>query len=471
MNTNYTSIKPSSLETSFCCVDPLVVRDASTVTMYLTARPKSAICIAAIGKLAASIITLKGSRQKASKQYHDALGTIVADLVKASSYAVPRPCYRPLGQRDFTGKAGKGIGYEPFTRALNDLEKSGFVNVVRGDRAFRDREGFVTRIFVTPKLTDYLAVQGIAVCERFKHFSYRKHAEDEPPIKLRASSSRKKGKKVHGSKMTVDYKHPLIPIYAEQIKRLNAFIGKQVITGPEEADLDDIALCRVFNCGDEPGHDYRKGGRAYAQYQNIESAKRSEIRINGEEVVEVDISACFLTIAHYLLGLPFDNDVDPYFGPNLPRPIIKAWVNMTLSHGKYHRKWPGDTVDDLEDPKRGGMTDVRRLYPIKAVREETLKHLPIVETWVQSGFSWADLFFVESEIVLSAIDQLALQYDTTALPLHDGIIVSSSSKDISMSVLSKTFLDITDIIPIISFKKVLYKQPPHPYPHHYTSRG
>lgn len=417
-------------------------RDDPTALMMLTSRAKSAVALAAIDALAARIIILQGNRKVATKEYLAALGAMVAELIRAASYSPVRACYRPLAAASFTDLT---IGYQPFTRALDDMTRHGFVQVRKGQQACGGRPGTATRICVTPKLTDYLAGAGITVADRWKHFDYRRAADDVQPIQLRAKSSRKGRSNTPGRKMKVDYTLPIVQSYAAQIRRINAFYAKQEIVGPNGEALD-IALHRGFNLGDEPDHGYRKGGRAYAAYQSISGDDRDKIIINGLPTTEVDITACFLTIVHFLLGKTFSNNIDPYLGPGYHRNIVKAWVNFTLGYSGYHTRWPKKAIDKLADK---GHHDVRKRFPIAKVREDVLTHVPIVKEWVESPFTWADLFFVESQIVLDATECLAFDHGIVGLPIHDGIRVPISDVALTKAVISDSFFKHTGIRPII----------------------
>lgn len=418
-------------------------REAPTAPMHLTARPKGAVSQGAIDSLSASIIELKGKRKTPSAQYIQAVGAMVADILRAVSYKPTRPCFRELAAKAFTGME---VGYQPFTRALADMERHGYVAVTKGTCAWKDQPGTVTRIYSTPKLLEFLLSFGITPQSRFTHFTYKRAYEDTPPIQLRASSIRKKKTVTRGRRMKVDYNDSRVKDYAAQIRRINRFLADQAITGPEDADLDDIALYRVFNCGDHPDYKYNKGGRIYGKHQNIERDERHNIRINGHDTIEIDVSACFLTISHHLRERSFSNNRDPYDGPDLPRPIVKAWINMTLSYGNYHSRWPKETLDDLAEQ---GFDNVRKRHPISKTRKEILKHFPIIDEWCNSPFDWSDLFFIESQIMADLLECLAFDHGITALPIHDAIIIPKQYESVAKAVFSDVFYKYTKIRPII----------------------
>lgn len=417
-------------------------RDAPTAPMYLSSRPKSAFATDAITNLASSIIELKGSRKTASDEYRLALGAMVAELVRAASYNPPLGCFRPLRAGDFPSG---GIGYTPFKRALEDMKRHGYASTIDGEPAWRDRLGTVTRVFVTPKLTDHLATHGITVADRDRHFQYSPAMDDIPPIQLRASSKKPWFNDGRGKLIDVAMSDPAVSTFADQIGRLNEYLHQQCIVGPGGERMD-IALYRGFNLGDEPGHGYKKGGRVYAAYQGIKRKDRNLITINDQPTVEVDISACFLTLVHYLLGRPFFSDSDPYAGPSPHRDIVKAWVNLTIGYSAYHKRWPPEAIKKLEE---NGHMNVKERYPMATTKEEILKYLPIISDWVDSGYTWADLFFIESEIMIDAVERLALVHDIPALPIHDGIRVPVENTSLVKNVISESFIRLTGIIPLI----------------------
>ncbi|WP_454280128.1 hypothetical protein [Sphingomonas sp. Marseille-Q8236] len=401
--------------------------------------------------LASQIIELRGNRKKPSDQYMLALGAAIAELVRAASYAPVRPCFRPMDANTFTpadpdASKADAVGYQSFKRVMDDMQRNGFARIDAGKRGFNDILGVITRIYATPKLTDHLATHGITPANRRSHFTYPRAADDIPPIQLRATSKRKGRNRERGALLPVDWTNPAVKDHARQIREINRHYAKQVITGPNGEELD-IALYRGFNLGDQPGHDFKKGGRAYADFQSLEREERRKIKINGQETLEVDISACFLTLLHFLLGKSFSNNVDLYDFSPYPREIVKSWVNLTIGNSGYHKAWPKETVDFLE--KNKGIPNVRARFSIDLVRDNVLKNLPIIKEWVDSSHSWADLFYIESTIVIDAVHCLAYDHGITALPVHDAIRAPVDYAAVAKAVLSDMFFKNTNIRPII----------------------
>lgn len=426
-------------------------RTKPTAPMHLTSRSRSEAAMNAIDALASQIIELRGNRKRPSDQYMLALGAAVAELVRAASYEPVRPCFRPMDANTFTPSNPNAlkadlIGYQSFKRVMEDMERNGFVRIDSGKRGYQEIPGIITRIYATPKLTDHLAAHGITPANRRSHFTYRRAADDIPPIQLRAASTRKGRNRERGKLLKVDWTNPAVKDHARQIREINRHYAKQVITGPNGEELD-IAVYRSFNLGDQPDYNYDKGGRLYADFQSLEREERARIRINGQETVEVDISACFLTLLHFILGKSFSNNVDLYDFPPYPRDIVKSWVNLTIGNSDYHKSWPDETVDLLE--KKKNIPDVTERFPINLVRDNVLKNLPIVKEWVESRYIWADLFYIESTIVADTIHFLAYKHGITALPIHDAIRVTVADAAIAKGVLSDIFFKSTNIRPII----------------------
>lgn len=421
--------------------DALLHRGHATTFMRLSAKPRSAVALEAVDRLSRQVIQLKGKQKHPSEQYVTAVAAAVADLLTAASHDPIRACWRPLKANSFTDGP---VGYDPFIRALADLERNAFVKVDRGVSAWGDRKGFTTRVWITPKLTDHLASYGINPANRRSHFTYKKAAEDVAPIQLRARSIRNGGYINRGKLMKVDWTHPAVIAHSAPIRRLNAFLAGFEITGPSGAGLDDIALYRGFNDGDQADHNYRKGGRTYAAYQSLPRQERASIKINGESTMEVDISACFLTIAYYLLGWPCDPSGDLYTGTSLPRDIVKAWVNLTISNSGYPTRWPTKTAEKL---KEKGFHHLSKDFPAKKIKDEICRALPIIPAWCDSEYGWADLHFVESQIMVEAMDRLSSENGIPSLPMHDALRVRRSDADVTASMIKDVFISYTGITP------------------------
>lgn len=205
----------------------------------------------------------------------------------------------------------------------------------------------------------------------------------------------------------------------DSVAGLNAYLATKRIEGFAFAGLR-----RIFSNGDQPGFDWQWGGRfyslpegdSYELWKGGTQVRIATIRIEGEPVAEVDISACHLTILYGLRGVPFDPDKDPYDIPGIARAKVKRWLTFALGKG---------TSEPI------GSWYAR-------VREATLEAHPILRDLATYGKSSLDLQYHESEILLSSLVAL-MDHDVPTLPIHDGLIVPASKETEAKDALRVAF--------------------------------
>ncbi|WP_422357132.1 hypothetical protein [Qipengyuania flava] len=344
---------------------------------------------------------------------------------------------------------GERIGYRVFKRLVEGAQSAGLVSVVIGTGGGSEI-GVATRFRAEATLINLALDYGITPKELDAHFRpIARPTRVAHPLLLRGASRYVGWKKQQGRNIPIDYGKPKAAALAEQVNTLNAFFASIQI----EPACDHLAFQRIFNEGDNPSFDWNKGGRMYSMgdsYQQKKSADRASMKLDGEPVIEIDIQASFLTILHALLGKPLDpTSHDPYQHPSIPRRILKGWVVMTFGHNRFHRAWSADMIADYHE--RTG----RKLgedYPIKKVREEALKLLPLLKDWESCTFRWGDLQFIESCAVVDTVHHLAMEHGIPALPVHDSIIVPYSKKEVATSVLRTMFKKHVGVEPTLSVK-------------------
>jgi hypothetical protein len=77
-------------------------------------------------------------------------------------------------------------------------------------------------------------------------------------------------------------------------------------------------------------------------YQNMSQDRRLKLRIDGEPVSEIDISASYLTIFYAAHGqrIKTDDAYNNIIGPDaLHRAIVKFWVNASFGNRSLITKW------------------------------------------------------------------------------------------------------------------------------------
>ena len=79
--------------------------------------------------------------------------------------------------------------------------------------------------------------------------------------------------------------------------------------------------------------------------------------------------------------------------------------------------------------------------------------LPVMRLWPQSGLSWSNLMFKESESMLFAVRHLIFEEDTPCLPVHDSLIVPASAERRGLAALEAGFISQTVYSPVFSVSR------------------
>ena len=232
-----------------------------------------------------------------------------------------------------------------------------------------------------------------------------------------------------------------------EVKALNSFLV--------DFDLEGGGFSgyrRLFSNGDIDGFDFQWGGRLYGvgddSYQTIKKTERQKMTIGGKEVVEIDINASYLTILNGIAGHPLPNRDDLYSIGGYDRAIVKAWITATIGHHGFHTRWPKNAIQEIKDAgvdKPTGLT-MRLLQPV------ILDHFPMLAEWPSQKVTWADLMFIESEIIIGTMLELMHSFGIPCFSVHDSIIVRKSDQQIAMETLKDQFFRRTNIEPRLKVK-------------------
>lgn len=386
----------------------------------------------------------------------EAFGTIVADLLGRDPTDAGGWLYRSVSPRGFTGDK---IGYRLF-RAVFDRMDGPMIEVVVGNRIYevseltagqrqpvRDR---ATRFRATPWLRDLFADQGITKDNWGDHFERSKPSTNraQRSLLLRAHGQRRFNGQTQKVSLPFDRRDPYVASLVQRMDRLNAFLGAQ-----EVEPFGPVILRRIFAADDPEACSWDCGGRLYTfgsdTYQGAKKEARSAITINGEGVVELDIQASHLTLLVGLGHLPAQVlDGDPYAVDGLPREIVKQWVNMTISHGSRHTRWPKEAKERFLEKHAWNLT---KDFPLQATGDRILQRLPVIGEDGQAPLAtWGTLQFVESEIVLRTMEVLAFDHAVPSLPVHDSIIVPRSQSELARERLKESFRLIGGVEPVVT---------------------
>ncbi|WP_070156907.1 hypothetical protein [Sphingobium phenoxybenzoativorans] len=395
-----------------------------------------------------------------------ALGTILPCLLEAVDGDANGYAYRPMNAAEFTDQP---IGHRPFQRVVKAMVKAGYLSVTPGScptKPTTDDPRTSTQFRPSIELWLLCSDLGVSPLDWEPHFGYRPApARVAKPILLNSSTkARYKGyrrEKVESVPMAVPLSCPKVADLADEVNALNAFLSKQDIQ-PQRLYR---GLHRIFSDGDLASpYGWDKGGRLYCRgggYQNIPHKQnpkkpdepfRQMITINGQQLVEVDLKGSHLRILYALKGIPLNESDDPYHVPGLDRDIVKSWVTMTLGHNKFHKYW---TADIKKKYTENELTEGRVLqedYPYQQVHNQIMKELTIFSDWPVSKWRWGDFQYIESCILIDAMNELCLEKGIPALPLHDSLLVPSLYAHEAQAALSWAFYKRLNARPGISIK-------------------
>ncbi|MBB4085104.1 hypothetical protein [Sphingomonas carotinifaciens] len=417
-----------------------------SIYMTLLSRTDTAASAISVKRLAYMI---HDNSKSPSKAYILALGATIFDLLRAAAYQPLRSCFRPMASGSFSHCP---IGYKIFKRVLDDLMAKGFIDVTKGWKGLRRDQGAVTRIRITTLMLEQLLKDGLTPKNVIHHFtcpSLIPPAATECPIKLKGSSYRIKGKKFPAANMYINRDDPTFQALSSTMIAINSFLSEHHLSLGNDDPLSYFnGLQRIFHLGDKSYFKWNKSGRLYGYghcYQSLSKEDRKGLSINKERVAEIDISACFATILHSIKKLPIPNRSDLYGGVDVPRAIMKDYVNAALGAGRFPSRWT------KEHKEKHGF-DLQKRFPINIIKEKAVNILPILDCWGEGEISWADLHYLESSIIVDAISSLMKDHGIPCYPVHDSIIIPESKTELAKQCLYNSFVKFTGVEPTLKIK-------------------
>jgi hypothetical protein len=305
--------------------------------------------------------------------------------------------------------------------------------------------GKLTRYRAKPSLLKIAAGHGITPANVLEHFKFEFVMPSEL-IQLTKPSA-------------ATPNTPMVAKLRSDVAELNAFFVKQTL---EPTTIKHLGWIRLFH-GYTEGYRWKKGGRLYSQpqgpscYQSLPEAERAKMRINGEGVVEIDISSSYLTIFYALCDQQLDATQDAYadiLGPTqLDRHVAKFWINASFGNSKLLSAWSKKLVQSLEEQlaKKGLLGFDKKRYPMRKIREKVLARHPLLARWggEKGGRvrGYGDLMYLESEAIIGAMIRLMHDHQVPSLPVHDSLIVPASKFKVAKEALIHHFRKQTGVTP------------------------
>lgn len=409
-------------------VDQLTTTERWTIrsqagAMPLKGGPKSPQAAELVDTLTNTVVlpyraTSRQLRPTMVPKYRQALGATLADVLTAAGDG--KWAKRRMANEALSGCPG---GRGAFRDARRALEAKGYLQSIPGFRKAPNgpHSTFDLTCFrPTPALLQAANDHGVRLDNVRLHFAADLGSKPRlSELVVVRSKTQVDGKKASLTPANDDL---VLVAQRDRMARLNAFLS-------EKGRVEGIVfggLRRIFSHGDQPGFQWQWGGRLYSlpgwedYITKPKETRQARLRLDGEETLEIDISAAHLTILYGLRGQDFDARTDPYIVPGRGakgRNGVKLWLTRALGASSL---------------SVGGK-------PYQKVRKAVLAHHPILTGLEGYGITALDLQYHESEIVLAALEELTFTYGVTALPVHDALIVPKSKVDLAENVLVEAF--------------------------------
>lgn len=386
----------------------------------------------------------KRARRNADERH---FRTIIELVVCNLAYAVINPpktgrIATRLGHQSKSRYDNPALG-KPFSALLHVLNELGwlelqFSKAVRGEAA---------SISPTAKFADEVHRLGI----RLESFG-RQEGEE---VIILTQRPRRRAQSGGASKRRIKLEYPDCHeshAYRDQITRLNDFLGHADITFIDDGldpivDPNIVTLRRHFVVLQDQGPRFDQAGRIFGGFwQHISRARRANIRINGEPVVELDYGQMFTRLAYADIGKrPPEGDLYNIPGLEAYRSGVKLAMNTLLFDDHLKRnQWPqemgigvGTDEDASQQPEK--FSEFDGLLPEGWGVSKTKKAILTVHP--ELGAAWGralgyHLMFVESEILITGMLKL-MDVGVVSLGLHDGLIVGKSDQQVAREVMAR----------------------------------
>ncbi len=390
-------------------------------------------------------------KEKDRLSFERAVGAFAGDLILHASHLESEGfCYRTSSHEELAATLATKRHFESLKE---DWRKMGLLETRQGFRGTDDFDGApaatgynrASRYRAIEKLLQYAAEYNITPCNVLELLENK--AGIEFPVVLRPS---KQGRGTANQGAPISFaRTDQVKAIADDVKELNEFLKRSKFSIPNPPQLQ-----RIFNNGKKKGYQWNQVGRFYAiglnNFQTLKKSDRVRIEIDGAPVCELDAKASHLTIFYGLNKADFSNRNDPYDPGEYPRELVKKWFVSAFGRGDFPTKWPKGTKGEFTSS-----TD--RPWP-KIKMTEMTNHIvqrhPVIQRLPSSPLDWSKLQFIEAEIFASVMLRLKRDYEIPSLPVHDSLIIPSSSENVALAtkLIEEEYSRLAGIEPIVSWE-------------------
>ena len=174
------------------------------------------------------------------------------------------------------------------------------------------------------------------------------------------------------------------------------------------------------------------GGRAYGWWQQLSKELRSQILLDGEEVVEPDFSQLHATMLYALRELPVPGDA--YIIPGYDRDTIKIAFNVIIN-----ARTTQAAIGAVQKELKAAALQHDKAYATQIVRAVKAAHPDIKEDF--GSDKGVMLMRKDSDIIVKTMLVL-VDERIPFLPVHDSVVCRKSDKDRVMQVMKDSFIEI-----------------------------
>ncbi|WP_245425971.1 hypothetical protein [Rhizobium sp. J15] len=290
---------------------------------------------------------------------------------------------------------------------IEEAENAGLASVE--EAIFKERRTVVTP---TPRFRQLVAAHGVSLADIH-------HLEGRETIELWAGSRRS------GHKTPVEYVDcPEANAMRAQMAAINGILvdadirlgGEQ--TGPTQ-------LLRKFRIEEaERVQTFDRHGRLYGGFwEDLPKEQRHLLTIGGEPVVDLDFASMFVQLAYCHVGIePPTGDLYAIPGLEDHRKAVKSLMVSLFFRNAAARRLPVGSKEALPP----GWTMGR-------FKEAARAHHPAIASLFDTAVGF-QLMAVESEILVGILLELSSK-GVAALPMHDGIMVAASQRELAIATM------------------------------------